>query len=187
MIPLTDREEEVMLVLQNLLMNYKNGGLLEPTLFTILEYLDEEVEFDKDELTAVLRSLDKKDCVSAPEAFRPRHPDPMVIITPIGWRELDRLDRGVPDMWLKAVKQILSLLYEKESENWDSLKRESIYVKGSVLETEINVPDGIFDVIVSYLQENEYIISDDKGYAISEKGAIAHENQKYTGEIEAYE
>jgi DNA-binding PadR family transcriptional regulator len=184
--PLNDEEEAVMLALQDLLLNYKNEGLLNPSLYTIQEAVNDELESDKEELTAILRSLDKKGYVSASEAFRPRHPDPMVLITPSGWNKLNEISQGVPDAWLEAIEEILSILYENELQNWNDLTG-NIHIQSRTLEDEVDIPGGIFDFIISYLLENEFITSDEKGYTITEKGAIAHEDKQYTGEIRGFQ
>ena len=60
-------------------------------------------------------------------------------------------------------------------------------VSYSQIERQVDVPKRIFDVILTYLLENEYILSEERGYLINEKGAQAYENETYTGEPRGFQ
>jgi DNA-binding PadR family transcriptional regulator len=187
MVQLDSQEETVMLALHDTLVREDEEGILNPTFFTIRESTERVENFTDEELTEVLRQLHEKGCVKASEAFRPRtHPDPQVVITPKGWKALDELGGEIPGEWLQAQKEILALLYQQEVENWDEMMSK-IHLTRNELEREVDVPGGIFDLILSYLAENDWIVSDDKGYYISELGARAHETEKYTGKIRGFQ
>ncbi|MFA9516575.1 hypothetical protein ACERIT_05060 [Halopenitus sp. H-Gu1] len=187
MVQLDSDEETVMLALHDTLVRDDGEGILNPTFFTIRESTNRVENYSDEGLTEILRRLHEKDCVKASETFRPRtHPDPQVIITPKGWKALDGLGGEIPGDWLQAQKEILAILYRQESENWGEIGGK-IYLTQRELEQEVDVPGGIFDLILSYLSQNDWIVSDDKGYYISELGARAHEAEKYTGEIRGFQ
>jgi len=186
MIEYNSKEEEVMIVLHDLLRDDGDGGLLEPTLFSIHNKLESKEDLSKGDLTRVLRQLDQNGHIKAPEAFRPRHHDPSVYITPKGWRGLDKMGREIPHSWMEAQKEILELLYSEEKQKWDDA-RSNIHLSYSQVEQEVDLPKGVFNVVLGYLLENEFILSEEEGYIINERGAQAYENEEYMGEPRAFQ
>lgn len=186
MIEYEPEEEAVMIALHDLLKDDGDGGLLDPTLFSIQDKVDMADKEGKERLTEILRRLHEKGHVKSSEAFRPRHPDPAVYITPEGWEKLDEMGREIPEKWVRAQRDILEILYLEEKENWhDPTGR--VYVSLSEIEEQIEMPKGILDVVLSYLVEIEFIGSVERGYVIKEDGARAYEEDEYSGKTRAFQ